>query len=218
MPNPVSAMIEPHHEAEELLPWYVTGQLDAEEQALVDQHLSSCAHCRRQLAFERRMIDEFADLTPEVDSSWARLKERLEPQRQHEFQPRDSWSAKIARDAAAMWQSFNRPAFAMFAVAQLAFVIVAGSLLLSLSRPSYRALGSAPAPQSANVIVMFSPDMTESELSALLNANGAAMVGGPTSTDAYLLHVPQSSRPEVLAKLRSDRHVIMAQPVDGDRN
>ena len=81
------------------------------------------------------------------------------------------------------------------------------AVLLSLSQPAYHALGSAPPPQSANVIAMFRADTTEHEMRKLLRANGATLVGGPTSADAYLLRVPAVSRATVLAKLRSDRHV-----------
>jgi anti-sigma factor RsiW len=212
MPNPIHSGAEPHDQAEELLPWYVTGQLDADDRALVEQHLSSCAHCRRQLAFERRMVDEFATMTPQVDTGWARLKQRLEPPRI--AQPRASLWDKVARDAHALWETLSRPAVAALATAQLAIIAVAGALV-SLSQPAYQALGSAPPPQSANVIAMFRGDTSESELRALLQSNGASLVGGPTSTDAYLLQVPATSRPEVLGKLQSDRHVLMAQAIDG---
>jgi anti-sigma factor RsiW len=212
MPEPIHTDFNPHRETEELLPWYVTGQLEMEEQALVEQHVSNCTHCRRQLAFERRMVVEFAELSPEVDSGWARMRQRLEAPR------RQSVWDKMIQDAAAVWESFNRPAVAAFAVAQLAFVVVAGALFLSLSQPSYRALGSAPPPQSANAIAMFRPDTTESQLRTLLEANGASLIGGPTPTHAYLLRVPASSRPAVLAKLRTDRHVLMAEAIDGERS
>jgi anti-sigma-K factor RskA len=212
MSDIIQTMIEPHHEAEELLPWYVTGQLGLEEQALVEEHVSSCAHCRRQLAFERRMIDEFASMAPEVESGWARLRRRLEPEK------RVSLWDRIAREAGAAWQTFTRPAFAALAVAQLAFLSIAGTLVYSLSQPSYQALGSAPPPQSANVIAMFRADTTESELARLLRANGASLVGGPTPTDAYLIRVPASSRQATLERLRADSHVLMAEPIDGKRS
>lgn len=215
MPNPIDSKVQPHHDAEELLPWYATGELEGDELTLVQEHLSSCAHCRRQLAFERRMIDEFAELTPEVDNGWARLRGRLEPARA----PRpESWFDKVGREAAAAWRSFTRPAVAAIATVQVAFVGAAAVLLYSLSQPSYQALSSAPPPQSANVIAMFSPDTTESELNRLLRANGASLVGGPTPTDAYLLRVPASTRPVVLARLHADRHVLLAQPIDGQRS
>lgn len=219
MPNPIETQLEPHHDAEELLPWYVTGQLEGEELALVETHLSSCAHCRRQLAFERQMVDEFAGLSPEIDNGWARLKGRLEAPEpvaspKPERVPLGLWD-RVASDAAAFWETLTRPAVAALATAQVAFVAIAGTILFSLSQPAYQALGSAPAPKSANVIAMFRADTTELQMRDLLRANGATVVGGPTPADAFLLRVAPASRREALAKLRSDRHVLMAQPIDG---
>ena len=212
MPDPIHSETAPHHAAEELLPWYATGQLEDDERAMVEEHVSSCAHCRRQLAFERRMVDEFAALTPEVDSGWARLKERLhEPQ--HTLpgrRSRPSLSVKPSRASAGIWHTFTRPAVAAIAFAQLGFLIIAASVLLSLSQPSYHALGSAPPPSSANVLAMFRADTTESQLRALLRSTGASLVGGPTPTDAYLLSVPAASRQAALKRLQSDRHVLVA--------
>jgi hypothetical protein len=207
MAEPIATEINAHKEAEELLPWYATGQLEEADRSIVEQHLSACAHCRRQLAFEQRMIDEFAALSPEVDSGWARLRRRIEPRR--------SWWDRAGDQAAVASRTLARPSVAALAAAQLLFVVVAGSALLSLSRPEYRALGSAPAPQSANAIVMFRADTTEAELRTLLHDNSATLIGGPTAADAYLLHVPAQSREAVLHRLRADSHVEMAQPIDG---
>ncbi len=219
MPDAIETEIQPHHDAEELLPWYVTGQLEADDLEFVETHLRSCAHCRRQLAFERRMVDEFAGLTPEIDTGWARLKQRLEapePRAVLATAPvRQGFWDRITNDAAAFWQTLSRPAVAALATAQVAFVAIAGTVLFSLSQPSYQALGSAPPPRSANVIAMFRADTTEAQMRDLLRANGATLVGGPTSADAFLLRVAPASRREALARLRSDRHVLMAQPIDG---
>jgi anti-sigma factor RsiW len=219
MPNPIETEIQPHHDAEELLPWYVTGRLEGDELANFETHLSSCAHCRRQLAFERRMVEEFAGLTPEIDTGWARLKQRLEapePLAAEQRAPAHiGWWGKMASDAAAFWQTLTRPVVAALATAQVAFVAIAGTILFSLSQPSYQALGSAPPPQSANVIAMFRADTTEAQMRDLLRANRATLVGGPTSADAFLLRVAPAARAQALAKLRSDRHVLMAQPIDG---
>jgi len=210
MQDPTLSRAQPHHDAEELIPWYLTGQLDDEDLAMVEHHLSSCAHCRRQLAAERRMIDEFAQLSPQIDSGWARLRQRIDVP-----QPRERLWDKLRGQAAELWESLSRPAIATLAVAQLAFVVAAGAILLSLSQPDYRTLGSAPAPASANVIAMFRAETTEAQLRDLLQSNGASLVDGPTAGGAYLLRVQASSRPQVVARLRGDRHVLMAQPIDG---
>jgi anti-sigma factor RsiW len=214
MTDPTRPDVQPHDAAEELLPWYATGQLEPEERALVEKHVASCAHCRRQLAFERRMIDEFAAMTPQVDTGWARLKAQIDPPRP--VAPREHWWDRVARDAASLWQTLRRPAVAALAAVQLAIIGAAGAIV-SLSQPAYQALGSAPPPQSANVIAMFRADTTESQLRGLLQSNQATLVGGPTSADAYLLQVPVQSRSAVLARLQGDRHVTLAQPIDGAR-
>ena len=207
MPESIRPELNPHREAEELLSWYATGQLETADQAIVEQHLSACADCRKQLAFDQRMIHEFAELTPEADSGWARLQRRIEPRR--------GWWVRVADEAVAAWRTLARPSVAAFALAQLVIVVVVGSMLLSLSRPTYRALGSAPPPQSANVIAMFRPNTTEAQLRNLLQGNGATLIGGPTAAGAYLLRVPPPSRGVVLRRMRADSHVVMAQPIDG---
>jgi hypothetical protein len=207
MPSPNFTEREPHDEAEELLPWYATGQLDETDRARVDAHLSSCAYCRKQLVVERQLIDEFQAMTPEVESGWARLRTRLEgpmPIRPRKPGP-----------FADFWGILRRPAVAGLAAAQLAFVVVAGGVLLSLSRPDYHALGSPPSPAAGNVIVIFRPDATAEEIRESLDNAGASIVGGPTSADAFLLHVVPQRREAALAKLRSDDNVQMAEPIDG---
>ena len=201
--------IEPqsHDAAEELLPWYATGQLDEAERIRVEEHLSSCSGCREQLAFERRMIQEFRSRVPEVDAAWARLRDRIETQPK---QPRHA-----PRSATRPRGFIRRPGFAALAAAQLAFLVVVAGVLLSLSRPTYHALGSSPVVQSANVLVIFRADATVEDIRDALHASGATIVGGPTSADAYLLRVPQKQRQIALAKLKADNQVQMAEPVDG---
>ena len=207
MDTPNSFAAQPHDRAEELLPWYATGQLDAADRARVERHLLSCGNCREQLAVERRLIDEFQAMAPEVESGWARLRGRIDTPVQVARAPKQPF--------AELWAFVTRPAVAAIAVAQLAFVVIAGGALLSLSRPAYHVLGSAPVPADANVIVIFDADTTEGEMRGALGAAGASIVGGPTSADAYLLHVAPAGRQNSLARLQADANVQLAQPIDG---
>ena len=198
---------EPHDQAEELLPWYATGQLDAADRALVEKHLASCARCQRQLVAERALIQEFQSLTPEVETGWAQLRGRIVAQ------PRKR--ARLGATLAEFWELLKRPAVAALATAQVAFVAIGATILQWSSQPTYVALGSAPIAASANVIVMFRPEAREADLRGALATSGAALVGGPTEADAYLLHVPADARPAALERLRKDSNVTLAQPIDG---
>jgi hypothetical protein len=206
MPNPVRPD-DAHDQAEELLPWYATGQLDEADRALVERHLSSCEACQKQLSGEHVLIDQFRSLDLEVASGWAKLRAQIAPQPR-----RQPWLADTLRE---FWDFLSRPAVAAFATAQLAFVVLAGGALLSLSRPTYHALGGTSVAPAANVIVIFRADATEQDVRDALRSSGASLVGGPTPTDAYLLHVPANRRASALAKLQSDEDVQMAEPIDG---
>ncbi len=113
---------KPHDEAEELLPWYASGQLDEADRSRVEKHLSSCAFCRQQLVLERQLIDEFQAMTPEVESGWARLRSRVQaptPMRQRRPNP-----------LAEFWDFVTRPAIAGLAAAQIAFPSITRSVRL----------------------------------------------------------------------------------------
>lgn len=198
---------QPHDEAEALLPWYATGQLEARDRLVVERHLSSCAHCRQQLGLERRLVEEFRSFSPEVDAGWARLRKRMEPR--HALRSRDR------RSAVRSWKFVRHPAVAAIAAAQLVLLVIGAGWLLALSRPTYHALGSASAPSSADLIIIFRPTTSEEDVRNVLRGANATIVDGPTDADAYLLHVPPQQRSRALARLQANREVQMAQPIDG---
>ena len=208
MVDPTQIDRDPHGEAESLLPWYATGQLDTDDRAIVEAHLSSCAHCQRQLQVERKLIEQFQTLAP-VDSGWERLRQRIQT-------PAPRRRAGLRETVVEAWHILTRPAVAALATAQVAFVALAAALLPSMTAPAYVALGDRPAaaPQ-ANIIVMFRPEVTVADMRDTLKASDASLVGGPTAADAYLLRVPDNERPAVLDKLASNDDVMMAQPIDG---
>ena len=200
---------DPHRGTEELLPWYVTGQLDQADRERVERHLSGCASCELQLRLERRLADKWREAAPDVEIGWQRLRARIEPPARRN---------RTVSLAARAWHTAKRPGVAALIAAQLALIAFTGGLATYLSRPqpgTYQVLGSAPAAADANVVVMFRPDAREAELRRLLNANGASLVGGPTAADAYLLHVPAQARTGALARLRTRPEIVMAQPIDG---
>jgi hypothetical protein len=192
-----------HGKAEELLPWYASGRLEEADRLVVEEHLSACAECRKQLTIERRLIQEFRDFAPEIDAGWARMRRRISPAPARTSQPNPVW--RIAR----------HPAVATLAAAQVAFLVLGAATLLWLSRPTYQALGSSSPSPTADVIVMFRADATVEDVKSTLKSANASIVDGPTDADAYLLRVPKRQRELALARLRADDDVQMAEPIDG---
>ena len=185
-----------HAEIETLLPWFVTGRLDPDDQARVEAHLNDCAECRQALDLERRLRAALVDAPFEADAAFARLRGRLEPARAARRRPPPHWvgwaiAAQILLLAALTVVLFQAPG---------------GS--------RYHALGAAPTAAAGNLIVMVRPGASEAAFSAALRASGVRLVDGPTAAGAYVLRAPPGQSRSALISLRQHSAIGLAQPID----
>ncbi|MEG8022230.1 zf-HC2 domain-containing protein [Sphingomonas aerolata] len=204
-----------HAEAHLLLPWYVTGQLDAVETAFVAEHLAECGACRADLVQERHLADAVARNTGETGDSWAAMAARLDAtssmsvataaQRRRTRDPLRAARRAVMRPRTLRW----------VVAAQFVAVLALGAQTLtqrSDGRPgAYHVLGDAGATHSGNVLAMFRPEASEAAFRRALQASGARLVDGPTASGAYVLAVPGDA---ALARLRRDADVTMAEPIE----
>jgi len=215
-----------HDDACALLPWYVTGRLDAEDVARVEAHLPNCAQCQADLVAERRLqaaLGGLAEATGDADAGFEALRGRLTPR------PRRLPLRARAERLGRQWRD-SAPWLRLAVAAELVLLLVAGAALTLSHRPpvlspgaaatraQYRTLGAAPESASANIVVVFRPDVRESDLRRTLRDSHARLVGGPTAADAYLLHVDAAERTAAVAQLRKQETIVLAEPVDaGDK-
>jgi anti-sigma factor RsiW len=193
-----------HEQTQTLLPWYVSGELDGEELGLVEAHLRECAECRMEFRLEHRLGQAVAGLPFDADLGWAEIRGRITAQ-----QDRRNLAGLLRR-------AFAPEGRTGWAIAALVVLVVGAiAALLPLTRPAdYHALGAVRAAPPGDVIVMFRPEARAGDLSRALRDSGARLVDGPTAADAYVLAVPPADRATSLAKLRADRDIVMAEPID----
>jgi anti-sigma factor RsiW len=197
-----------HSQAKQLLPWYVNGTLKPEDRDSVEAHLLECANCRQDLETEQalaRRLKAVADTSPHV---WAAPSAQVQ-------------QSRPVKDRSAVGSIFRRRIPVGWALAaqaaSFAILIPALALLLARPQPLYRTLGSATGTSSGDAIAIFKPTTSTQSLSTLLAQNAARIVDGPTSAGAYVLAIPADQRETVLARLRRDHSVVLAEPIDGDR-
>ena len=196
-----------HQAVQELLPWYLSGQLAAAEAQRVQEHLQGCLQCQQDLEWERRLraTPRPAPDGLDVERALGQLLPRLGAQQQPS---RRSWWRGVAA---------NQPSWTRWAMAAQ-FAVIAGLALL-LARPddhaaSYHVLGAASHAAAGNLVVVFKPETTEQTMRRLLQANDARVVDGPTETAAYLLSVPAANRAHALASLRAEPAVALVESLD----
>lgn len=214
MDNVIPLTGDSHRQVQNLLPWFVNGSLDEDEAAAVEAHLAECDECRADLESEFALGREVSVASLDVDQGWAAMRARIEGgDGVLAAPPLPDNVVSIRR------KPFLRSPIAIgWAIAAQAAVLalVVGGIELTRSEPThvYHALGSAPVPATGNVIVIFRPDATEQAMRAAFTRTGASLVGGPTPSDAYVLHIDIARRDNALAVLRGDRNVVLAEPID----
>lgn len=203
---------DPHQQTQSLLPWYINGTLGENEVATVEAHLAECAECRSDLAAEQTLGTDIASVPMDVEKGWAAMRARLDDRASGRTPIIPSERPRLSFMRRSIPMGWVLSAQAAAAV----FVLGVARIAAPAPEPLFHTLSATPQPQPGNVLVIFRPDTAEHDLRASLLRSGARLVGGPTASDAYVLHVAQAERDTALSRLRSDGHVVLAEPIDGD--
>jgi anti-sigma-K factor RskA len=196
-----------HQSTEMLLPWYAAGQLEGQDRAAVEAHLDACSQCRAALERERRLKTEIGALPLRPDLGWKKLERRLAPDRRAR--------RREVHRGQRRWTDIGWPAaLAAFTGAQV--VMLAFAMLLSRPVPpaDYRTLGAQTARANGTILILFRPDSRERDLRVALARADARLVDGPTAAGAYVLDVEPGQRDAALARLRAERSILLAQPIE----
>lgn len=201
-----------HRDTQELLPWYTTGQLEPADREKVEAHLAGCPACRAEFLVERRLGSEVAALPLELELGWLELRGRLylRPGRWAQFRDRiaDLWNGLGAGEHAG-WV-----AAAQFSLLLVAVAITSSPEITANRAAEYHALGRPGLAGDGNVLAMFRPGTEAAQIRQVLARSNARLVEGPTPAGAYLLSVDPAARNTVLARLRSEPAILLAEPLD----
>lgn len=229
--------------ADEMISAWLDGTLDAEGARRMTELAARDEAFARRAERLRRIDNLVRAAVPAEPELPAALLERLglAPAPVHAASAREMRHAGVVDLAAARQERAGRnsaPApmararggFLRMA-AQLALVAGVGLAVIAVSRPGdradvsgadyssadYRALGSAPdaAAHEANALVRFAPGVAASEAGKIASAAHVQLLGTPGATGAWKAFVAPGKRTAVLAALRSEPRVIMAEPIDG---
>jgi len=192
-----------HRSAQDLLPWFVNGTLDAAEASSVARHIAACERCQKDAAEQAQLRSSASAMqaTGDVERDWALLRRRIEAD------PR----APTRRREGASPGSWRRWLPVTVALQGAVILALAGVLIAGPAREErYRALGAQPAVSEANAVAVFRGDATSEQMRDALHAVGARIVGGPTITDAYLLRLNDPTS-QVLSRLRAQPGVLRVE-------
>jgi hypothetical protein len=198
-----------HQTVFELLPWYANQTLSREECELVEQHLTRCAHCLKELqqlydtGTALKGIDE---AVPDIEASLDRTMSAIE-----------DWEKTRPRGLFARLWNPSIPTARLIFVAQFALILVMIGLVVVLPRrndPALTTLSSGGSPAGGTrLTVMFEPNTTEATMRDLVRDVEGNIVAGPSALGVYVVEltgVPDTdARVEAaISKLRSNTAAV----------
>ena len=211
----------------ELLPWYVNDGLSRQEINEVKTHLQDCPDCQQEVARCRELsltvkTNRSEEWTPSAPH-FAKILTNVDAFERHREKPQRSsnWIAKWLP-----WFDLT-PGPARFALAlQGALVVALATTLLVrglIPGEPYTTLSNPAVPYvvaGQHVRLVFSDDITEKELRALMLGVEGRFVAGPSSQGVYTVVLPASNSnartvPQMLAQLRAHPKVRLAEPANG---
>jgi anti-sigma factor RsiW len=200
-----------HAEADRLLPWLVNGTLSGDERFRVEQHMTECVQCQREVTWLRALQEQYIGDQPATgdDQSPAirRLRRRMETAHDISVMASPSHPAWKRRSRRLSW----------LVAAQATLLLVLGAALLQGRQASYHTL-SAPPGRGALLVVVFDPHASEAQLRQLLRANDARIVGGPTDAGAYVLNVPDERASSARKMLHESAEVSLVENLETGAN
>lgn len=225
---------DPHRECWDLLPWFVTGRLDAAQRASVESHLQQCEPCREELSGQRDLRDVLAREdtlaylpAASFETLWSRIEEL-----ERELPPDEARLPEASRDETTAQRppavqaprtsrqsSVSRWLVAAVVVQAIGLAIVATVLVSERAAQDwpYRT-ATAPAPGGAampHYRVVFVTDLTLQGMQQVLDEHGLSIVSGSGSSDVFTLAAPSTGAvpvaDSVLTRLRADPRVRFAE-------
>jgi hypothetical protein len=201
-------------DAQELLPWYLTGKLSRAESDAIDGMLKGSADLRDQLQTARSQQRAVAESNDNVGAPSAanltKLLQQIETTKQRRYTVANE--PGFFERLLGSWAA-PRPALQFAFVAACALIIAQGAFLYQLGAFSPKdgsegygtASGGAQAPAAAaSLIVSFRPDVTTAQFTQMLGEIDAKVIDGPKPGQTFVLGLADDAAAEAaIAKLQS---------------
>ena len=202
-----------HETAAELLPWLANDSLADEEKSAVLEHARSCVICRREfdhlLRIQKTIADD-ADRMPLPEPDMRQINTKIDQL----IDRRNSGRALLSR----LQEIFADPWHVAFAAQSVALLVLAAVLIWPEDQQTgFTTLTQTQSlPDGHHIRAVFSPEMGDTELAALLDQFGLQVIDGPSKRGVYTLSgagaLTLADRDAIVIALRGESEVLFAQP------
>lgn len=209
------------HPVAMLLPWYQSGKLKEEEHRRVNEHLSRCPQCQRELEeltwLRAAVGTAYAEQPGPSPGLFGRVMERIEAEPKGRSAKGGSraggdWVDRLVMGVRSLYMPKWAPALASLLIIGQFALLLWTLQTQSVTQPSRNEQGTAGSglvrersvpPPASRIRVEFQPGATSAEIARLLEEVKGRIVDGPLPGGFFTIEIPLSGAANV-AKVVDD--------------
>ncbi len=231
MNQKTSTSADAHQEIQLLLPWYLNQSLEQDERRQVENHVAHCLLCRRELVGLGKLakaVTFASDLDVASEASLAGLHAKLQARTADRLSAAPPIKASLigrfgnyASQRGRLTRLSSHPGtrFAIAASLFLTVITLTVGFVQSPAPADYYTLSAEKPelPAGANLRVVFSRNLSDSDIDSMLAHIHGQRIDGPNNVGAFTVRIETYKENQDLMSavnyLRSRQDVVLAEPV-----
>ncbi|MEP3231984.1 MAG: hypothetical protein ABJO30_04080 [Hyphomicrobiales bacterium] len=203
-----------HQEVWALLPWYVSGKLDADEHEMVERYISTCPLCQKEVAEQKRLASAINDrnyLDGAEDQSWQNISALVDAESQ---QSRSNITTLIPKQtkprALTQWATYG-----LIAASALVAIVIVPNVINQEGK--YETLTDNAVVAGEFLRIKAADGIGKTSMLALFEAHNLKLLSGPSPTGVYTVQSKnKQSLSPVFAKISDAPEVAFVSHLQGD--
>ena len=203
-----------HQEVWALLPWYVTGKLDADEHGMVERYISTCPLCQKEVAEQKRLASEISErnyLDGAEDQNWQNISAMVDFESQQSSANITRFTPKQTKPKAlTQWATFGLIAASVF----MAIIIVPNVIK---QEGKYETLTDNAIVYGEFLRIKAADGIGKASMLAIFEAHNLELLSGPSPTGVYTVQsINNQNLTPIFAEISNAPEIVFVSHLKGN--
>lgn len=203
-----------HQEVWALLPWYVMGNLDADEHEMVERYISTCPLCQKEVIEQKRLASAVSErhyLDGAEDQSWQNISTMVDAENQQSGSNITPLQSKLTKPKAlTQWATLG-----LIAASGLMAIVIVPNVIKQDAK--YETLTDNAVVAGEFLRIKAADSIGKASMLAVFEAHNLEVLSGPSQTGVYTVRAKnKQSLTPIFTKISDAPEVAFVSHLQGN--